>query len=175
MEADRTILWTDEETATLIEMRKQGRPWEEIVDRIGKSRASCQARYTRMCPPSERVYQPRVRIPDLTAEQVVEAKRLWREIRHSDKARIVARTMGVREVQILRVFYPELVRRKNQKIYSDRAGKTHRSDRPIAIPPEVLAERELALSAHRDLTSEAFGDPPAGRSALDRKRMGAAA
>jgi hypothetical protein len=38
------------------------------------------------------------------------------------------------------------------------------------IPPHVLAERDIAMAAGaRDLTAEFFGDPPPGRSALDRR------
>lgn len=37
------------------------------------------------------------------------------------------------------------------------------------IPPHVLAERERALHAPLSLTAFVFGDPPAGRSALDRR------
>jgi hypothetical protein len=38
------------------------------------------------------------------------------------------------------------------------------------IPPHVLAERETAMAAgQRDITAEFFGDPPKGRSALDKR------
>ena len=42
----------------------------------------------------------------------------------------------------------------------------------VEPPPEqVLAERDAAMGAPQSLTAILFGDPPPGRSALDR-RMG---
>lgn len=41
---------------------------------------------------------------------------------------------------------------------------------PTPKPPQsVLFERERAMMAPRSLTAVAFGDPPAGRSALDKR------
>lgn len=59
-----------------------------------------------------------------------------------------------------------------------RRHKTTRADRTrimqthefIAPPPaEVIAEREAACQAPQSITAIVFGDPPPGRSALDRR------
>ena len=39
----------------------------------------------------------------------------------------------------------------------------------VHIPPDVLAERDIALSQQTDLTAQAFGDPPPSRSALGKR------
>lgn len=43
------------------------------------------------------------------------------------------------------------------------------------VPDEVWAEREARLAAPVSLTGAVFGDPPAGFSALGRKRAGVSA
>lgn len=40
---------------------------------------------------------------------------------------------------------------------------------PARCPPEVIAERDIALSQQTSLTALVFGDPPPGRSALDKR------
>jgi hypothetical protein len=40
---------------------------------------------------------------------------------------------------------------------------------PTKCPPEVLAERDRALSQQTDLTAQVFGDPPPARSALGKR------
>jgi len=51
------------------------------------------------------------------------------------------------------------------------AGSGRASKPALRIPADVLAERDRAFSAARDLTAEIFGDPRPGRSALDRARV----
>jgi hypothetical protein len=48
-------------------------------------------------------------------------------------------------------------------------GKTHRVMQPELVPWDIFAEAERAYSAPRTLTAILMGDPPAGRSALDKK------
>ena len=38
------------------------------------------------------------------------------------------------------------------------------------VPETVMAERSIALSAPISITAAVFGDPPPGRSALDKRR-----
>jgi hypothetical protein len=45
----------------------------------------------------------------------------------------------------------------------------------VEVPEDVLAERNTRLSAPRTVSAFVLGDPPAGFSALDRKRQGLSA
>jgi hypothetical protein len=42
----------------------------------------------------------------------------------------------------------------------------------VVVPDEVLAERDYAMRYYQDVTSEVFGDPLPGRSALSKKLRG---
>lgn len=66
----------------------------------------------------------------------------------------------------------ECTARYNKIVYRSASGGGNVS-LPIAraIPdPETIAERDRALSAAQSLTARLCGDPPHGRSALDRKQ-----
>lgn len=45
----------------------------------------------------------------------------------------------------------------------------------VEVPGEVLAERDMRLSAPLTVSAFVLGDPPRGFSALDRKRQGVSA
>lgn len=45
----------------------------------------------------------------------------------------------------------------------------------VEVPEDVLAERNLRISAPRTVSAFVLGDPPAGFSALDRKRQAVSA
>jgi hypothetical protein len=56
-----------------------------------------------------------------------------------------------------------------------RAAYRSNGSAPIAkieVPDDVLIERNARYSAPRTISASLLGDPPAGFSALDRKRQG---
>jgi hypothetical protein len=84
----------------------------------------------------------------------------------------IARETGVKQHRIRNAVDPNFrVSRKLQQQRARPAG--YRSPcvaTPIALVPwDVFAEAQQAYSAPRTLTAILMGDPPAGRSALDKR------
>jgi hypothetical protein len=66
------------------------------------------------------------------------------------------------------VYLSDIKKAKERKALSKRDHK-ERYENFAKVPAHVLAEREAALFQPRDLTAILMGDPPPGRSALDRR------
>ena len=110
------------------------------------------------------------RIPDV----VVEKARQLRATGVSIFA--VAETLGYSREGIRLALDP--VYRESRNAHNrDRKRKSRRASgkpepryiTPGHCPPEVLAERDIALSQQMDLTAQVLGDPPPSRSALAKR------
>lgn len=68
----------------------------------------------------------------------------------------------------------QLVRDQEERAKAHAKNVSHPSGNLVSSSArpssEMLAERDAALAAPLSLTAHVFGDPPPGRSALDRKR-----
>jgi hypothetical protein len=105
----------------------------------------------------------------LTPEQIEEAARL-RLASPSGKMCLkkMAKMMGVRHCQLMRVFNPAGYKKRQ---FRDRHRATARNaDRtiPLVIPTRVIEERDRALAPMCPMR-ELLGDPRPGRSALDKR------
>jgi hypothetical protein len=163
--------WSRKDHNRLVALvRKHGPKWREIGERLGRSGSACQVRLFRHGPEELCRRLSQRNAPDLTPEQVKEAKRLrsYGKRGRMEIARI-AKIMKVRPVQLHRIFMPhEIERKKYKPLVVANLGP----ERPIYVPPEVLIERDRAMSRPIDVPGEILGDPPPGRSALERMRAG---
>lgn len=161
--------WTEEKHAALVRLVKEGYGWADIGARLGHTANACQVRYNRHTPLSEKVYKPRPCSPELTPEQVAEARRL-RSLGDRGKMdlRSMAKIMGVREIQLTRIFLPHQVEsRKNRDRFRTPPRNSDRTT-PIRPPQYVLDERDRAFEPMPP-SRELLGDPRPGRSALDKR------
>jgi hypothetical protein len=103
-----------------------------------------------------------------TQDEVETAARLWEVTpgNKSEKCRAIAAALGRTSGSVVAryeargpSFAREIIPRTPRTAAEIRAGDA---------PPEVIAEREEAMSAPRSLTAALFGDPPPSRSALSR-------
>lgn len=62
---------------------------------------------------------------------------------------------------------------KGKEVHGRRHGRPP-AEGAVAVPVAAVRERDHAIGAERDLTSELMGDPQRGRSALERRNAGAA-
>lgn len=120
---------------------------------------------------------PRADYPQSLLDEAIELRRRgasWFDLR---------RALGLRSENGVRYrLDPEFAAR--MRFHNSVGGKRRRDERRarrsivvgsagaaehVRPPPEVLAERDATLSLPRTLTSLLCGDPPPGRSALDRR------
>lgn len=82
--------------------------------------------------------------------------------------RKISREVGGSEELLVRFFEPEkAVQFDTRRLNLD----LPHANRARPVPPDhVLAERERVMATELDLTSRLMGDPPKGRSALDRRK-----
>ena len=164
--------WTKADHNRLIAfVRKNVEQFSIIAHELGRTVEAVRNRLQRHGPPDVRNVKRQVRFcPDLTPAQIAYAKRV-RESGHRGvmDLRKIAKIMGVRLVQIQRVFAPhEIERKKYAKLQA--AGNVN--GQPITVPQEVIIERDYAMSRDRFCAAELLGDPPPHRSALGRKQAG---
>lgn len=167
--------WTKADHNRLIAfVRKNGEQFGVIAHELGRTVEAVRNRVHRHGPPDMRNVKRQVRFcPDLTPAQIAYAKRI-RASGHRGvmDLRRIAKIMGVRLVQIQRVFAPhEIERKRYRKLQA--AGNVN--GQPVVVPEDVIAERDRALSRPRFCADEILGDPPFHRSALGRKLAGLSA
>src|SRR5512139_265518 len=112
-----------------------------------------------------------MKFTDLTAEQIAEIKRL-----HATgmPMKPMARHTGISRHFILRVLDPTQYQRKVNReleLAAQRRGDAfHRGYvGRLAVPGSVIAERDRRLSYAPTPNMIVLGDPPPGRSALERR------
>jgi len=159
--------WTQDEHAKLAEMVAAGKPWPDIAASLGRGEGACKTRYCRF--ERSKVFQKRGPVPDLTPAQIEEANRL-RGSSPSGKMclRKIARIMGVRHVQLMRVFNSAGHAKRQRRDRNRTQGRDAERRVPLVIPANVLEERERAY-APMSYSRELLGDPRPGRSALDKR------
>jgi hypothetical protein len=152
----RKDAWTKEQDERLVFLRSQRLNWRAVGEQLGRSVESCCARYRSILPEEKRARFASAR--RWSDEDEATINRLVREGR---KPRQIANCMGLS----IKVVYSKLqyLRQVGRQIH------IHRESR-VAIPPERLIDRDRRLAAERDITSEFFGDPRPGQSALDKKQ-----
>lgn len=101
-----------------------------------------------------------------TEAEVGTAARLWAVTpgTKSEKCRTIAEALGRTSGSVVARYEA-----RGPSFARDIIPRTPRSAAEIRAgdaPPDVIAEREEAMSAPRSLTALAFGDPPPSRSAL---------
>lgn len=71
----------------------------------------------------------------------------------------------------------KLARQRDEALFEDgkpfgrKAAGLDTDPHRLTIPGERLRERDAAMNAPRSLTAELMGDPPPGRSALDKRQL----
>jgi len=162
--------WSKKETWRLLAaVRKFGPEWGRVASIFpGRSRSACQHRFFKQAPPALKRRYGFNRAPDLTPEQIEQAKYLRATGNKNGNLDwgTVAKQMGIQRVQLDRVFRPQEIERK-KAIPLQLYGFLD-PDR-IDVPAHVWAERELALSVDRFSAASLLGDPPFHRSALYQK------
>lgn len=163
-------IWSSADHDRLVAfVREHGEQYEVIAKELGRTVEAVVSHLRKQSPDDVRPKRKSVRIPDLTPAQIAEAKSL-RESGYNGKMdlRRIAKAMNVRLVQLNRIFRPQEIERTS---YRSEAA-CHYVPEPIEIPSDVLAERDLAMSRDRWCAAEVLGEPPPGRSALERMRAG---
>lgn len=145
MEVNRYDRWTEEDDNRLEKLRKEGRSWRSIGDRLDRSEASCSARMVFLR--RQRGETMRSRLP-WTDEDVAEVIRL-REVENLSWSEIDRRMKRPRGCSATKY---DSLRRK--------------------IPTPRPKPPQAAHQAPASLTAAILGDPLPGRSALDRRRAG---
>lgn len=159
------LLWTDEQTAVLTEMRNRGCSFEEIAKAVGRSKSSAKERWRWITMPKAKRQS---RKEGLNVARRVHKGWTKAEIDHllllRDKyrkgwdeiAKVIGRPSGT--------VYSKYYYLKNLYIGHKVAVGTK------AIPEPIVADWRQRMSlAPRDLTASLMGDPLPGHSALERR------
>jgi len=151
----RIVDWTSEMDQTIISLRARKLPWKEISERVGRTVEACSSRYRTIIPREERALFLGKR---WTREEVATLNRLLAEgISQEQIALQVGKTRSAVYSKMLSLT------REERRVHLERVPR-------LSVPARCLEDRDRRLSAERDLTSEFFGDPRPGQSALDKKR-----
>jgi hypothetical protein len=151
----RKDAWTKEQDERLVFLRSQRLNWRAVGEQLDRTVESCCARYRAILPEEKRARFASAR--RWSEEDEATINRLVREGR---KPRQIASYMGLPITAV----YSKLqyLRQIGRQIHIQR-------DPRVYIPEERLIDRDRRLAAERDITSEFFGDPRPGQSALDKK------
>lgn len=166
--------WTKADHDRLIAfVREHGDKFDVIALELGRTPGACRNRAHRYGPPDMIRTRAHRLVADLTPEQVAEANRLRSYGRHGRmEIAKMAKLMGVRPVQLQRLFAPHEIERKRYVPFGQREYVTNQS---VTVPPDVLVERDRAYDRPRFCAAELLGDPPLHRSALGKKMAGLSA
>lgn len=152
-----SVHWSNEQDQMIIAMRGEKLPWNDISERVGRSVEACSCRYRKILPKHSRVHSLR-RV--WTADDEALLERLLAEKRTPNQiASCMGKTRGSVNSKI------QAMRMDQTRMHFERVPR-------VEVPQRCLDDRDRRLSAERSLTSEFFGDPAPGQSALD-KRLGA--
>jgi len=156
MESRRKDAWTQEQDQLIIYLRSERLNWRATAQELGRTVESCCARYRAILPEEKRARFASARRWSEEDESTIN-----RLVREGRKPRQIANYMGLP----ITVIYSKLqyLRQIGRQIHIQR-------DPRVFIPQERLIDRDRRLAAERDITSEFFGDPAPGQSALDKKQ-----
>jgi hypothetical protein len=157
------LLWTDEQTAVLREMRERGCSFEEIGRAVGRTKSSTKERWRWINMPHESRTRRKDRINTSRVTPWTKAemdhllllrdkyRKGWDEI-----AKVMGRPSGT--------VYSKYYYIKNLYTGPREAVGTKAIPQPI-----VDAWRQRMATAPRDITAALMGDPLPGHSALERR------
>lgn len=153
---ERKDEWTASQDQTIIEMRQNGLAWKEIADRVGRTVDGCCQRYRKLLPKGSRF------VRNLTRWSDAELSILDDLLSNGKTAKYIEAAMN----KPIKVVHARI--QYGRRIHA-RKLHTHLVSR-VYVPPARLEDRDRRMAAEMDLTSEFFGDPRPGQSALDKKQ-----
>ena len=138
----------------IIELRASNLRWNDIAEQVGRSVEACCARYRTIVPIESRVRFQRygwsvrdtAKLEQMLADGIA-PKYIASQLRKTRSA-VYSKIQDMKE---------------DRRIHLERISRVH-------VPERCLEDRDRRLNAEMDLTSEFFGDPRPGQSALDKRQ-----